>query len=254
MLTNRWSWLALGVGAYLAFAIASFPAGTAYRWFAPDTVTLAAIQGTLWSGRAGAASVAGLTVQNVRWRVRPLTLFVGRVTADVEARLPDGFLNARVSASPAAVRLNDVRASTSIAALRGLLPVSGVRGQASATFAELTLEDGWPTTAVGELRLAQLEAAPFIPNGQQLVPLGDYLVQFQPSGAENGIAATFSDTNGGPLEVMGSLTLDARRAYSLDALIKPRDGANADLVQGLAYMSSEPDAAGRRRLTLTGTL
>jgi general secretion pathway protein N len=256
MAANRWSWLALGVGAYLAFALASFPAGTAYRWFVPDTVTLAGIQGTLWSGRAGAASVGGLTVQNLRWRVRPWPLFVGRLSADVEARLPDGFVSARVSASPATVLLTDVRASTSIPALRDVLPVSGVRGQASATFSELRLENGWPTTAVGELRLGQLEAAPFIPNGQQLVLLGDYLVEFQPSATpEGGIAATFKDSNAsGPLEVAGTLVLDARRAYTLDAMILPRAGANPDLVQGLTYMSADPDAAGRRRLTLTGSL
>ena len=28
--------LALGIGAYFAFALSSFPAGTAYAWFAPE--------------------------------------------------------------------------------------------------------------------------------------------------------------------------------------------------------------------------
>jgi hypothetical protein len=253
MAAKRWP-LALGVGAYLAFVIASFPAGTAYRWFAPDTLALVGVQGTLWSGRAAAASVAGLTLQDLRWRMRPWALFVGRVSADLEARLPDGFVNARVSASPARVRLTDVRASTSIAALRGVLPVSGVRGQASASFSELLLAGGWPTSADGELRLAQLEATPFGMSNARLLPLGDYLVRFQPSAApEGGIAAIFNDTSG-PLEVSGTLALDARRAYTLDALVKPRAGANPDLVQGLAFMSAEPDAEGRRRLMLTGSL
>jgi hypothetical protein len=253
MAGKRWP-LALGVGAYLAFVIASFPAGTAYRWFGSDNVVLAGVQGTLWSGRAAAASAAGVALQDLRWRVRPAALFVGRVSVDLEARLLDGFLNASVSASPSRVRLTDVRASTSIAALRGVLPVSGVRGQASASFSELLIEGGWPTTAVGELRLAQLEAAPFGMSSARLVPIGDYLVRFQPSATpESGLAAVFNDTSG-PFEVAGTLALDARRAYTLEALIKPRAGANPDLVQGLALMTPEPDAEGRRRLTLTGSL
>src|SRR5690606_17260484 len=44
-------WLALGIGAYAAFLLARFPAG-ASSWFAPDTVRLAGVDGTLWSGRA----------------------------------------------------------------------------------------------------------------------------------------------------------------------------------------------------------
>ena len=49
-----WHWLALGIGAYLAFALSSFPAGTAYAWFAPAGLQLEGLEGTLWSGRAAA--------------------------------------------------------------------------------------------------------------------------------------------------------------------------------------------------------
>ncbi len=254
MFANRWSWVALGVGAYLAFTIASFPAGTAYRWLAPDTVQLAGIQGTLWTGNAAAGSVGGVALQNLRWRLHPLPLVMLRVSADLEARLTDGFVNARVSASSGRVQLGDVRASTSIAALRDVLPLTGMRGLANVNLTELTLTDGWPTAAVGELRLAQLEIVPFIPNGsQELIPIGDYVVRFQPSAGSDGIAANFNDTNG-PLEVAGTLVLDARRAYTFDALIKPRTGAHESLVQGLSIMRAEPDNAGRRRMTLTGSL
>jgi hypothetical protein len=77
-------------------------------------------------------------------------------------------------------------------------------------------------------------------------------VTFVPA-AEREVAAQFAD-EGGPLAVTGTVRLDAARAYTFDALIAPRPGADESLVQGLAIMTGEPDAQGRRRLTLTGTL
>jgi general secretion pathway protein N len=253
MFANRWPWVALGVGAYVAFALASLPAGTVYRWFVPDTVQLAGISGTLWSGSAAAGSIANVPVQDLRWRVRPLPLFVFRISGDVDTRLADGFVRARVSASPSRVRLSDVQASTSLGALRDVLPVRGMRGLASASFETLELTNGWPTAAVGELSLGQLEAPGFVPSGrQELIQLGDYLMQLQQTDGE-GIRGAFSDT-GGPLEVSGTLSLAPDGAYTLDGLIRPRPGAADDLVQGLQIMTGEPDAGGRRRLTLTGSL
>jgi hypothetical protein len=250
---NRWSLLALGIGAYLAFTLSSFPAATAYAWLAPEGVALSGIEGTLWSGRAAAGSVADLTLRDIRWRLRPTRLLIGRLAADIEARLADGFVSARVSASPSRVALSEVRGTTSIPTLRDVLPVSGVRGDASVALDELLLEGGAVTAISGELRLAMLEVAPFMPTGSRdLLPIGDYTVKFLDSDGQ-GISATFADT-GGPLEVSGTLVVDRQRSYTLDGLIKPRPDAAQTLVDGLSIITADPDAEGRRRLTLTGSL
>jgi hypothetical protein len=250
---NRWSWLALGVGAYLAFTLSSFPAGTAYAWLAPQGVNFSGIEGTLWSGRAAAGSVGDLALRDVRWRVRPTRLLVGRLAADIEARLSDGFVSARVSASPSRVALSEVRGTTSIPALRAVLPVSGVRGDASIALDALVLESGALTAVVGELRLAKLEVAPFAPSGSRdLLPIGDYTVKFLDSSGQ-GLNASFADS-GGPLEVSGTLVVDTQRAYTLDGMIKARPDASQQLVDGLSIITADPDPEGRRRLTLTGSL
>ena len=85
-----------------------------------------------------------------------------------------------------------------------------------------------------------------------MLALGDYTVTFGPA-PERELAARFVD-NGGPLEVAGSVEIDAARVYMLDALIEPRPGAPESLVEGLKIMTAEPDAEGRRRLSLTGSL
>jgi len=251
---HRWSWLALGVGAYLAFTLSTFPAGTAVHLFVPPPVVLNGIQGTVWSGSAASGTIGGLPVQDLRWHVRPWTLLTGRVGANVEARLADGFLNTGITASTSRVQFNDLRGGTSLATVASMVPVSGMSGQASVALSSLEIENGWPTHIVGELKLAALQVAPFIPSGRSgnLVPLGDYTVTFGEAPART-IAARFVD-NGGPLEVAGTLALTPAREYTLDALIKPREGAPQQLVDGLNVMTADPDANGRRRLTLTGSL
>jgi general secretion pathway protein N len=250
---NRWSWLALGVGAYLAFALSTFPAATAVRWFVPPPVALTGVQGTVWSGSAASGTINELPVQDVRWHLRAWTLLTGRVGANVEARLADGFLNTGLTASTSRVQFNDFRGGTSLATLALLLPVRGMRGQASVALSSLEIENGWPARILGELKLAALEMVPFGSSGtSNLVPLGDYTVTFGDAAVRN-IAARFVD-NGGPLEVAGTLVVSPAREYTFDALIKPRAGAPQQLVDGLNVMTADPDSNGRRRLTLTGTL
>jgi general secretion pathway protein N len=250
---GRWSWWAVGFGAYVAFALATFPAGTALRWFAPPGITFAGVAGTLWSGTAASCSVEGFTVEQLRWQTRPSQLLLGRVAAAVEARIPDGFVTGVVTASSSEVRFNELRAATSLPALATLMPVRGMRGQASVQLDELVLANGWPSTIVGQLKLAGLETVPLIPDGSgALLALGDYTVTFRPA-PPGALAADFVD-NGGPLEVSGTLNMDDARVYAIDALVEPRAGAPESLVEGLKIMTADPDAEGRRRFNLTGSL
>jgi hypothetical protein len=252
---SRWSWLALGIGAYIAFTLATFPAGVALRWFAPPGVTFAGVAGTLWSGSAATCAVDGFTVQALRWRLRPTPLFLGRVSANVDAKIPDGFVRGDVTASASGVRLDDFTAATSLPALAGVLPpvLRGTRGQASVALESLVVEDGWPTAITGELKLAGLETVPLISDGRgSLVALGNYTATFVPA-PQGQIAAKIVD-NGGPLEVAGTIGLDTRRAYMIDALVKPRADAPEMLVEGLKLMTAEPDAEGRYRFNEMGTL
>ena len=251
-----WHWLALGIGAYVAFALSSFPAGTAYAWFAPTALQLQGIEGTLWSGRAAAANVGELPLHDVRWSVHAWPLLLGRVAADLRAQLEEGYVAAHVNATRSRVSLSDVRASTSLPTLRAVLPVGGLRGEANLTLSALDLDvaKAWPTKVVGDLKLLQLETTPINLTGGprgKLVPIGNYDVLLAEGGSP--IKATFKDT-GGPLEVSGTLAVDAARAYKLEGVIKPRADAPQELVDGLNVMTSEPDSEGRRRLTLSGSL
>ena len=250
---NRLAWLALGCGAFLAFALSLFPAATAYRWFAPDSFRLAGIEGTVWSGQAALGSVPGLPMRNLRWNLNALPLVLGRVSGRFEARLSDGFINGEASVSPTVVRLSNLQAATSLPALAGLFPLEDTLGLASLSLERLELQRGWARNIVGNLRINQLEVAPlFATEGTNLISLGDYEVTFIDSSGQ-GVSARLRDT-GGPLEVSGRLELGLDRAYILEGLIRARPDASDELVQGIEFMTGEPDAEGRREFSLTGSL
>jgi general secretion pathway protein N len=250
---NRYAWIALGAGAYLAFALSMMPAATVYRLFAPDALRLAGVDGTLWSGSATLGSAGGLPMRDIVWRVEALPLLTGRVAARVQARLADGFIETDVSAGVGGVVLDDLRGSTSVPALTPLVPLQGVDGLVSVSMRRLRLEDGWPTEAVGEARIAELRVPPLLSRGaaDELISLGNYEIAFDD--APSGIAARIRDT-GGPLEVDGTLTLSADRRYALEGRAAARPDAPPEVIQGLDLMAGEPDAEGKRAFSLTGSL
>jgi general secretion pathway protein N len=251
---SRLSWVALGVGAYLAFTLARFPAATAYAWFAPDALRLSGIVGTVWTGSAAFGSVPGMPLRDLRWSLRALPLVIGRVSGNFEARLADGFVSGEASASASRVRLTNVQASTSLAVLDRLLPLSDTQAAISVAFERFDLRDGWPTNATGTLRVDNLRVAPLLPTGSgpELIDLGSYEGTLVDSG-DQGLRAQLQST-AGPLDVNGRAELDLDRTYRLEGAVRPGPDASPELVQGLNFMTGEPDAEGMRPFALTGSL
>lgn len=246
-------WLALGVGTYLAFTIAFFPASVAYRWFAPAELRLAGIEGTLWSGQAALGSVGEFGLHEIEWEVRPWSLLLARVSGQVQTRFSGGFLDTGIRLGLGGTSFTGLRAATSLETLSTVLPIRGTRGQASVDFTELVLRDGWPVGAVGELRLGEVAVPPLAPTGSGgLIQLGNYSVDFGDTSGD-GLAGTFTD-QGGPLEVTGSLRLNPNRDYLIEGVVRARADADAALTQGLEFMTGEPDAAGMRTFSLAGSL
>lgn len=260
--------IALGIGAYIAFLISAFPAVTALRWFAPPQLRTSNVSGTIWAGTARFASVDRFAVRDLSWNVDALPLLLARLGGDVQARLSNGFVNTRFSASGSRIRLQDLQLSTTIGALSTALPVSGARGALSAQFDDLELEATapadsstsdaasavryWPTLADGSIRVSDLLVEPYAGLGSGLIPLGSFELDLSGTSPE-ALAAQIRDL-GGPLEFTGMLRVTPRLQYSLSGLIAPRANASEQLVQGLAFISSEPNAQGKRTLTLEGSL
>lgn len=250
---NRYAFIALGLGAYIAFVVSMFPADAAYRWFAPDELRMSGVAGTLWSGRAALASAADLPLRDLRWQLDALPLLIGRVHARIQARLADGLADAHVRASPGGVVLRDVRLATSLAGLAPVVPIGDVRGRLGVRLDRLELSGGRVTAAVGEADVSELAVPTFVPGGRgEPIGLGDYALRFEETDG-NGILARFNDTKG-PLAVEGTLTLDPEGRYVLDARAAPRPDAPPELVQALELMGGPPEPDGKRPFELSGSL
>lgn len=258
MKSTRLSWVALGCGAYLAFALAQFPAATAYRWFggfAPG-LRLAGITGTVWNGRAALGSVPDLPMQDLGWSLDALPLLIGRASFDFRLRLADGFVNGHLSASPRSLTFSSVQATTTLATLGSMLPLQGARGMISLNLDTLELRNAWPVSAALLLRLRQIEVPPLAPGAAPgLIALGDYELSDVEIG-ERRLAAKLRDT-GGPLEVRGTVALElasprslAEARPSFDGRVREREALPDVLREPLDFLTVERDAEGWRTLDL----
>jgi general secretion pathway protein N len=238
MASSRLSLIALATGAYLAFAVATFPASLAARWFAPDTISLAGVEGTVWRGSAAYGGVSGLAVADMRWRLQPLALLTGRLSFTLDTRLADGFVRTGLTVAGSRISFVDL----DLAAIRSVLPSdvapAELYGNAGVELDVLDLVDGWPVRASGTVRIADLVSSPLIAvPGVTTLAFGSFMARVSPS--DGGVVAVVSD-EGGPLEVAGSARLEPDRRYRIEARIKPRANAHPVTVQGLQIIDSSP--------------
>lgn len=250
MASSRLSLIALGAGAYVAFALSTFPASVAVRWFAPDTVSLAGVEGTVWRGSAAYGGASGYAVSDVRWQLRPAALVTGRLSLSAEARLGDGFVRTDVTLGRSRVSFSELRAALDVALLSQMLPAEA-SGNASIELESLELIDGWPVRASGTVRVANLVSAPWIPvPGVTTFRIGNFVARL--STADGQVVALIND-EGGPLELEGTARLMPERRYRLEARARPRPEAPDMLVQGLRIMAP-PGSGGYHAVETSGEL
>lgn len=240
-------WLGYGLlaaGAYLLTLLTTFPAAHAYRLLAPHlppaaTLSMHAVNGTLWQGRAGTLAVTGNPLGALEWEVQPAPLLRGHLALRARLRLPDGEVAGQIRLTTDELALQDMDGRLPAGRLLALLP------------------PGLPLAAAGDLALHLEEAhltahtAPVLRGtvtwrqaqllfGEPLA-LGDLQLVLTP-GDEGGSIGRLSDT-GGPLEIAGTLTLTAARSYRFEARLRARAAASDALRQTLALLG-RPDGSG----------
>jgi hypothetical protein len=181
-------------------------------------------------------------------------LLRGRVAADLRLSRPDGDLTTRASVSlDGTLRLTDARVNLPVEALSEM-PL-GVprhwRGRLSGEFAEVTVRKGWPSAVRGTLQMDGLIAPP-----PRNMSIGSYRIEMpdpQSAGAPTGeLSARVADKEG-PFSFEGRFTLGADRSFLLEGSLAPR-GATPPALQRSLQLLGPPDAAGRRPVSVSGTL
>lgn len=245
---RNWPFVALGVAAFLLFALITLPAHVVLSRLQSAGVQADGVTGTIWNGAAQVLTVQGARIGSVEWDLHVLPLFIGRASADVNVKRIDGFLDTQLSASPAG-RL-------SMSALTGSLPLSalppnavrGWNGTLNLRLPQLVIENGWPSVAEGTVEAINLTGP-----ASQPANLGSYKVTFPENAANDGVLTGALADIGGPLQVQGALRLTAaNRGYHIEGTIATRPDAPAAITKMLEYLGP-PDAQGQRQFGTEGT-
>ena len=245
-----WPLVALGVSAFIIFALVTLPAGVVLSWLGSAGISAGGVSGTIWNGRAQVLQVQGAHIGGVEWKLHVLPLFTAHLSADVKVTRIDGFATTKFSASPAGtIRLQDLTASMPLSVLPPHAIPGGWTGTLNGKFTQLTLEKGWPTEVGGTLDLIDLTGPARNPS-----KAGSYRIVFDPAASTAELLkGAIADAGDGPLQVAGTLELKPDRSYKLDTLIAARPNAPRNLVQALEFLGP-PDAQGRRQFATEGTM
>jgi general secretion pathway protein N len=245
-----WPLVALGVGAFLLFAVVTFPASVVMGWLGSTGIQAGGVSGTIWNGRAQVLQIQGANIGSVEWKLHALPLLTLHANADVKVTRIDGFAQTQLSMGPGGtISLKSLAASLPLSALPGGAIPGGWAGTLNARFSELTLEKGWPTKVNGNLEVLDLTGP-----ARKPAKAGSYRVLFDPAASTAEVLkGAISDAGDGPLQVNGTIQLKPDRSYAVSALVAARPDAPRDLVQALEFLGP-PDAQGRREFNTEGTL
>jgi general secretion pathway protein N len=244
-----WPLIALGVGAFVIFALVTLPASVVLSRLGSAGVSASGVSGSIWNGKAQVLQITGVNVGSVEWDLHVLPLFTLHLNADVKVSRVDGFASTGLSVGPGGkVTLEGLTASLPLSAINNP-QLRGWNGQLNAKFARLTLDKGWPTEVDGTLDAIDVIGPPRKPAN-----VGSYRVVFDPAASTpEMLQGAVSDAGNGPLQITGTIKLKADRSYELDTFLATKPNTPQNLARSLEILGP-PDAQGRRQFSAAGTL
>jgi hypothetical protein len=249
----------IGIASFALFTIAYIPASTLTNQLnervserMPGNIRIGGVEGTLWNGYIHSLDINGWQLRDTSWNLNPAALLLGRLSASIVTSIADSEITANASISMSgAISVRNLEAAGPIFPIAALfnLPVTGGRYQVQLSALDIT--DAWPTSLVGSGRVT---GVPLNFRGDTSGPTGNYAVVFNAETVpEDGqLSGTLSD-DGGPVEIGGKIVLTPPMNYELQAKVKARPGAPAEITQALTFAGAVgPD--GRREISMAGSL
>lgn len=243
-----WPLAALGIVAYLVFALVTLPASVLTSRLVPHGIVAAGVDGTVWNGRAQVLQAGNTHLGSVTWKLHAASLFLARLQADVRLTRVDGFAQTNLTAGTSGrIDLSQLTASLPLSALPPGATPGGWDGTIDLKLPELSVEQGWPTRIEGTIEIRDLTGP-----ARRPANMGSYKVTFPAAQTGKELAGALTDL-GGPLQITGSLRLKPDRSYLIEGLVATRPDAPKAISDSLQYLGA-PDAQGRRPFSLAGTM
>lgn len=246
--------LLIGLPVLLLALLFHAPVAILQGWFQakdqPAPAELYGLEGSIAQGRVDGVVTGGRTVlADLRWRLRPLPLLLGRLGLTLNAGKEPILFDGQASVSLlGTLRLSEFRAN---AGLRPLLRAVGypflpIDGQAGLDFSKLVAVGRQLKSAEGNVQLQGLAWV----LGQNPTPLGDFRADVTTEGGD--IVARLASVSG-PLELSGDARLLPDQSYELQIRLKPKPGA-PPMLQNMLVQLGAPDAQGYYQIRRNGTL
>ena len=240
-----------GIASFVIFAIAFIPANVITDRLA-DRIRIGGVEGTLWNGHARLLDINGWQLRETNWNIHPLALLLGRLSARIATQIAGGEVSANASVSVfGTIEIHDLKAAGPITPIAGKLQLPVQGGYYQVQIDKLKVTDAWPTSVVGSAHITEV---PLNIMGGGTGPTGNYVVTFNTeSVADDGSLSGILSDSGGPIEVDGNLVLTPPVNYALQAKLKARPGAPAQITQALMLVGPVGQD-GSREVSLTGSL
>ncbi len=239
---DRWWLLLVGVGVLLIFVVLRAPAAKLVPRLLPASVPvqLSGISGTVWSGQALQLVVEQVTLERVRWRFRPLVLFLGRVEVGLTAQLNEHPVSARAGkgwfSEPYLAAVRGTLPATELLSLAGM-NVAQLGGQVEFDLARVEgLQRTFPTVS-GSARWAPARVvAPLV------LDLGAVQLETR---TEAGETRGELNASGGALSFEGEVDLSPDGRYSLQGEVRKQAAVPAAVDDFLATFAEARDGGYR---------
>ncbi len=241
----------LGLLAYAVFLVIQFPAATLVDWLSPQVpqLKMGQVQGTILEGNAQELDWGTARLQSLNWQWRPKALLQGRLEFQVQVSDPGMHLQTLAAIGmDRHLQLNQLQARLPLeraVTLAGGSPLL-LSGDLDLNLDSVLLNQfGRLLAAQGEIYLLNTQTTL---NGS--LALGDFKASL--SNQETGILAQLQDT-GGPVQLKGTLTLNADARYQLKGRLGARDPNDKTLRQTLGILG-RPDPDGQWSIEHSGHL
>jgi len=253
----------IGIASFVLFTIAYIPANILTNQLnesvsermpgnIPGNIRIGGVEGTLWNGYIHSLDINGWQLRDTSWNLNPAALLLGRLSAKIVTSVADSEITANASISMSgAISVRDLEAAGPLFPIAAIfnLPIAGGRYQVQLSALDIT--DAWPTSLVGS---GQVTGVPLNFRGDASGPTGNYAVVFNAETVpEDGQLSGMLSDDGGPVEIGGNIVLTPPMNYELQAKVKARPGAPAEITQALTFAGpAGPD--GRREISMAGSL
>ncbi len=236
--------LGAGLLSFFVFLLVSFPARVAYRWFAPSTVQISGLEGSIWNGTAREMSAYGIYLRSPVWRMKPHYAVLGQLAYSIEGSAGPGFVSADIAISfGGTVTMTELTASLPLHFLEKTFSLPGLAGNATVRFERLQFVGGLLVAADGVVEVVDL-TIPVIRQSS----IGGYRAEFFTQQDE--VVASIEDTDG-IVDLAGSLRITADRNYRFLGRLGAKPETPDDMRQQMRLLGSV-DERGQYELRLEG--